>query len=322
MLAGVVWLVGWRLLRRSCKHLLWLLLAAITALTFTGYFVPIRSLIEQIFTGDLSVAIAAWLCIMTALTYLNAGLVREKICLHACPYSRFQSVMMNDSTRKVSYDVQRGEPRRGLIASSNQNAAKTQGDCVSCSLCVQVCPTGIDIRQGMQAGCIDCGACIDACDAVMDKISSFRGLIRFASEKQLQGFPDRLLQPRLAGYLLITLLAFAVAGYALLNKQDLVVEVQRERGDLYQITSDMQVCNFYRLKLEAFNRQLTTARISLLGSSDLHLYGPEQLLLDNQGDWIAIRVCGYQPRAGVQPLKLEFNAGQAVVTRSTTFIAP
>ncbi|MFG1490603.1 cytochrome c oxidase accessory protein CcoG, partial [Oceanospirillum sp. HFRX-1_2] len=226
-------LTGKRLLRRLAKHGLWLAFSFLTALTFTGYFLPVQELFTGFFTLDLSLAVWGWLISMAALTYVNAGLVREKICLHACPYSRFQGVMFDQHTRTVSYDDGRGEPRRlrgkngqvDMIPVQNLAVAPVQkrvandssmpviknsaGDCVDCTICVQVCPVGIDIRDGLQAACIDCGACIDACDQVMDKVGKPRGLIRFASEVELSGSPVKqtLMRPKLAGYAVVMLLA-------------------------------------------------------------------------------------------------------------------
>lgn len=303
---------GLRLVRRLLKHSLWLLLALATAITFTGYFVPIREVVAQLVQLNASWALLLWLLTMTLLTYLNAGLVREQICLHACPYSRFQSVMMDDFTRKVSYDRTRGEPRRGTGAGT--------GACVDCTLCVQVCPTGIDIRNGMQPGCIDCGACIDACDPVMIKTGQPTGLIRFASEQQLAGRPDRFWRPRLLGYALILLTATLVSGYGVLTKKELVAEIRRDRGELFQILADGQVCNFYRIKVEGFNPQLTQVELTLLDQPRMQLHGPQSLPLDNTGDWVAYRICQSGPQSGTQPLQIRFAAGPVTLTKRTSFM--
>lgn len=307
-------LQGLRLMRRLLKHGLWLLLALATAVTFTGYFVPIREVVAQLVQLDASWALLLWLLTMTLLTYLNAGLVREQICLHACPYSRFQSVMMDDFTRKVSYDRARGEPRRG------SGAGDMTGACVDCTLCVQVCPTGIDIRNGMQPGCIDCGACIDACDPVMIKTGQPTGLIRFASEQQLSGRPDRFWRPRLLGYALILLTAACVSAYGVVTKKELVAEIRRDRGELFQTLADGQVCNFYRIKVEGFNPRLIQVQLTLLDQPGMALHGPQILPLDNTGDWVAYRICQSAPQVGTQPLQIEFTAGPVTLTKRTSFI--
>ena len=313
---------GTRLLRRLLKHLLWILLSCATAITFTGYFLPIRDMAQQLLAFDTSWMLAGWLLSMSVLTYLNAGLVREMICLHACPYSRFQAVMMDESTRKVSYDDTRGEPRaeRKTVISTSQPASQAKGDCIDCGICIQVCPVGIDIREGIQAACIDCGACIDACDQVMDKIDRPRGLIRFASEKQLQRVPDKLLRPRLMGYLLVTLLAFSAAAYGVISKRDLVAEIQRDRGALYQVMPDGQTCNFYQVRVESFNPVLQQVRVTLPDET-LKLYGPDELILDHKGHWSAYRICAEEPNAGVTRFSLHFTSGSAEVIKQNSFIA-
>lgn len=306
---------GLRLLRRSIKHGLWLLLALATSLTFTGYFVPIRDMLMQLVTMEASLPLLTWLLCMTLLTYLNAGLVREQICLHACPYSRFQGVMMDDATRKVSYDRIRGEPRR-----SSEHPQPAVDACIDCTLCVQVCPTGIDIRKGMQAACIDCAACIDACDQVMHKTDQPTGLIRFASEKALRGESGGFWRPRLVGYLLITLVALFATGYGFVSKKELTAEIRRERGELFRWLSDGQLCNFYHIKVEGFDPTLTQVQVKLLNQPELQLYGPEYLPLDNRGDWVAYRICTTSPQASTLPLLVQFTANKTVLVKKSSFI--
>ncbi|WP_114417918.1 cytochrome c oxidase accessory protein CcoG [Marinospirillum perlucidum] len=311
-------LTGQFLLRRLTKHLLWIAVALATSLTFTGYFIPIRELLAELVQLQASPAVWIWVGSMALLTYLNAGLVREQICLHACPYSRFQGVMMDADTRKVSYDFVRGEPRgRG----SRKKSQKDKGSCVDCDLCVQVCPTGIDIRKGSQAACIDCGACIDACDQVMDKTGQARGLIRFASEAEIQGKFSPFWRPRLVGYGLVCLLALMAAGYGLSSKKELVAEIRRERGQLYRILGNDQLCNFYHIKLEAFHPRLQTAEVRLVDQPDFSLQGPQQLRLDNRGDWVAYRICTDNLQASGGSMLLEFHADSVVLSKKTSFIS-
>ncbi|SFX45178.1 cytochrome c oxidase accessory protein CcoG [Marinospirillum alkaliphilum] len=309
-------LQGSRLFRRVSKHLLWLLLAAVTGLTFTGYFIPIREMLPQLISMQATPALLIWLLCMTLLTYLNAGLVREQICLHACPYSRFQGVMMDDATRKVSYDRFRGEPRR-----SSEHPNPAADACIDCTLCVQVCPTGIDIRNGMQAACIDCGACIDACDQVMHKTGQPTGLIRFASELQLQGEADHFWRPRLMGYLLICLVAVSAASYGFYGKKELTAEIRRDRGELFRVLSDGRLCNFYHIKVESFNPAQQQVAVVLLEPSELSLYGPQQLQLDNRGDWVAYRICGEDSAAAPRSLLVQFTTDSSVLIKRTTFIS-
>lgn len=310
-------LKGLRLLRRITKHLLWILLALATAATFTGYFIPIREIVSDSLQLQLSAATAGWLAIMAGLTYANAGLVRDKICLHACPYSRFQSVMFDEDTRTVSYDARRGEPR-----ANRRKGDANSGDCVDCGLCVQVCPAGIDIREGIQAACIDCGACIDACDSVMQKLERPKGLIRFASEAQLEGANGRFLRPRLAGYGAVMLCAFSAVLYGFTDTTSLLVEIRRDRGALFTRLDDQTVCNNYRVKVEGYSEEQRLIDVSISGVDQYELFGPHQIdLAENNASWLPYRVCirGLErPRA---ELTFEFNGGEISASKGTTFLA-
>ncbi|WP_417578891.1 cytochrome c oxidase accessory protein CcoG [Nitrincola sp.] len=313
-------LSGARLARRLLKHTLWLAVALITAVTFTGYFMPIRDLVTQLANANAPATLVGWLVCMTLLTYINTGLVREKICLHACPYSRFQAVMMDDQSLKVSYDSERGEPRGSMkLRNSVQQTKAAVGDCVDCNICVQVCPTGIDIRDGLQAACIDCAACIDACDQVMLKTQRPTGLIRFAAAQE-QPQPQRFWRPRLLGYFAVTLIAFSSTGYALVNKKDLVVEIRRDRASLYREFSDGLLCNFYQIKADSFDPGLTQINVSVSGPEGLVLQGPETFLLDNSGEWTAYRVCLTDPAAGVLPITFNFSDQSRIWSRSSSLI--
>lgn len=264
------------LIKRITKHLLWLVAAFLTALTFSGYFIPIRDLCHQLINFEASYTVIGWLVMMTTLTYLNAGLVREKVCFHMCPYSRFQGVMFDADTRTVSYDAARGEPR-----SNARNADDNSGDCVDCGLCVQVCPTGIDIRDGLQYECIDCGACIDACDAVMDKLDRPKRLIGFKSEHQLEKKPSKLLRPRFLGYGAVMLTAFIAVGYGFSTKDTLVFDVLRDRSTLSYTNSDGELCNSYLFKLRSVKQESTVVNISINAPTSFYLVGPKTITLSN-----------------------------------------
>ncbi|SEF87208.1 cytochrome c oxidase accessory protein CcoG [Marinobacterium lutimaris] len=305
-----------RLLRRSAKHLLWIVLATLTALTFTGYFIPMRELVASVLQLEMGAGVAGWLVIMAGLTYANAGLVREKICLHACPYSRFQGVMFDRDTRTVSYDAVRGEPR-----ANRRNADANSGDCIDCGLCVQVCPTGIDIRDGLQAACIDCAACIDACDTVMSKLNRPTGLIRFASEAQLEQKPSPLLRPRLAGYAAVMLTACSAVVYGFTGTTDLLVEIRRDRGALFTQLDAQHVCNHYRLKVESFAPGESLIRVSVQGEGQFELFGPEAInLAENNATWLPFRVCNQQSLPARSPLTFHFQGRQVHATKETTFL--
>ena len=345
-------LKGKRLLKRLAKHLLWIIFSLLTALTFTGYFIPARELFSGVLQLDLSLSVWGWLICMTALTYVNAGLVREKICLHACPYSRFQGVMFDNHTRTVSYDAARGEPRRqrvqhknlqhrnaqpipvtqidSLKSEANGVGTASQGDCIDCTICVQVCPVGIDIRDGLQAACIDCGACIDACDQVMDKIGLQRGLIRFASEAELSGVPSssgrRVLRPKLVGYATVMLVATGAVLFGFSQTQDLLLEIRRDRNALFTRLDNNQICNDYRIKVEGYQPGMEQVSISSHGLEGLQLYGDHRLNLDNNNaGWRAYRVCAPEPQGMTQQIRFVVE-GQidgvpvARIEKITTFL--
>lgn len=307
---------GTRFFQRGLKHILWLIVAGMTAATFTGYFIPIREITADLLALQMSPALSAWLVIMTALTYLNAGLVREKICLHACPYSRFQSVMFDSNTRTVSYDAERGEPR-----AKRRSSDVNSGDCVDCDLCVQVCPTGIDIRDGLQAACIDCAACIDACDSVMDKLQRPKGLIGFRSEAELSNQHNVVIRPKLMGYALVVLSSVLAVTYGFTDTTELLVEIRRDRTTLFTELDDKTICNNYLVKVESFIPSQTMTEISVSGQGHYELFGPKQIdLKQDNSTWLPYRVCATDLQLARTELQFNFSKPGSVVSKKTTFI--
>ncbi|WP_221796643.1 cytochrome c oxidase accessory protein CcoG [Oceanobacter mangrovi] len=321
-------------LRRGFKHLAWLAVGLVTAVTFAGYFMPMPELLVDMASFDFLSLAWAWTIIMGLLTYANAGLVREKICTHACPYARFQSVMFDADTRTVSYDIARGEPRSrhqaraqqsGCGSSGEKGDAKAQGDCVDCSLCVQVCPVGIDIRNGLQLPCIDCGACIDACDGVMKKLGKATGLIRFASENQLLGKSSPFIRPKLLSYGAVMAVCVGAVLWGFLQSTELLAEVHRSRGQLYVQRPDDRWCNDFEIKLESFvaGSQLVNISVSSQSGAAFELMGPEQLdLHQNQGHWQNFRVCSSSEQARPDMLVFNFNMDGIQQQREAKFIVP
>ncbi len=282
-----------QLARRSLKHLLWLLFSAATAATFIGYFTPIRDIANALLTLDISLQLASWLLIFTLLTYLNAGLVREKVCAHMCPYARFQSVMFDPDTRAISYDVQRGEPRTAAPGLPNQG-----GDCINCNLCVHVCPTGIDIRDGLQSDCITCGACIDACDTVMRKLDKPTGLIRFISANSEAGHRSPLLRPRLIAYLAGILLLSGYLAWQFTHREQLLLDISHDRQALYTLNSDGAICNDYQLILENLTDRNLQLQISLQQAPNFRLEGLQQLRINKgQRNMHNYRICALTAEA-------------------------
>ncbi|HSP58673.1 MAG TPA: cytochrome c oxidase accessory protein CcoG [Halomonas sp.] len=259
--------------RKTAKHAIWLAIALATGVTFVGYFTPIRDLVVALPTLDASGWAYFWIGFFTVFTYLNAGWLREQVCIYMCPYARFQSVMFDANTLIVSYDEARGEPRGARRKSLTHQEARAagHGDCVDCDLCVQVCPTGIDIRNGLQYECITCAACIDACDSVMDKMGYPRGLIRYTTEKALEGKPSRILRPRLLGYLAALLVMIGVFAWAVADRTPLGMDIERERSQLYQMTRDGQISNVYTLTVRNLDNRDHDYRLSVSGLPGLTL---------------------------------------------------
>lgn len=265
-----------KIARKTLKHTLWLGFALLTGLTFVGYFSPIRALSWHLLTLQLNFWEAAWIIFFATATYINAGWMREQVCLYICPYARFQAVMFDRDTLIVSYDAGRGEPRGARKKSKDDAAARAAGlgDCIDCRICVQVCPTGIDIRDGLQYQCINCALCIDGCNSVMDKMGYPRGLIRYTTENALAGNPYRWLRPRLLGYATALLVMVTIFGYTVVTRVPLHVDVLRERSQLYRQTSDGLIENTYTLRIMNMDEAPHRYRISVAGLPGAQLAAP------------------------------------------------
>jgi cytochrome c oxidase accessory protein FixG len=239
---------------KGAKHAAWIAVALWTGFTFVGYFTPIRELGADVLRLDIGGWPAFWILFYGFATYGNAGWMREQVCKYMCPYARFQSAMFDPDTLIITYDRARGEPR-GAGSRSQDRKAKGLGDCVDCGLCVQVCPTGIDIRNGLQYECIGCAACIDACNYVMDKVGLPRGLIRYSTEHAIEahygaaGIWKRVFRPRVLVYGSILLAVTAALVVALVLRVPLKVDVIRDRGSLAREAENGLVENAYRLQV-------------------------------------------------------------------------
>ncbi len=243
-----------KVLRRGTRHILWIVIALWTGFTFVGFFTPIRELMGEIATNALGPWETFWILFYAFATWGNAGYMREQVCKYMCPYARFQSAMFDPDTLIVTYDAQRGEPRGGRSRNTDYRAAGL-GTCVDCGICVQVCPTGIDIRKGLQYECIACSACIDACDQVMDRMNYPRGLIRNTSENVLNGVVAerdkfrRMLRPRTMIYASVLLLLVGAFVAALVMRVPVRLNVMRDRAVIYRLTEEGLVENVYRLQV-------------------------------------------------------------------------
>lgn len=240
--------------RKAIKHGLWVAVALWTGFTFVGYFTPIHTLAAEVATLSLGGWETFWVLFYGFATYGNAGFMREQVCKYMCPYARFQSVMFDRDTLIVTYDPERGEPR-GKRKKDVPAREQGKGDCVDCSICVQVCPTGIDIRDGLQYMCIGCGACADACDQVMDKMNTPRGLIRYSSENALENHWTskqqwgHLIRPRIMIYSAILLVMVGVLVGGLAMRKPLKLDVIRDRRVLAREIPDGRIENVYQIQI-------------------------------------------------------------------------
>jgi cytochrome c oxidase accessory protein FixG len=239
---------GEKWLRKGAKQLLWIVFALWTGFTFVGFFTPITELATRMLAFALGPWETFWLLFYGFATYGNAGFLREQVCKYMCPYARFQSAMFDKDTLIITYDAERGEPRGGRRRSTDPRTAGL-GDCTDCTLCVQVCPTGIDIRKGLQYECIACAACIDACDGVMDRMGYARGLVRYDTQNALQHRGKRVLRPRVIVYGALLALLFAGFVAALVMRKPVALDVLHDRNTLFRTLGSGEIENVYLLKI-------------------------------------------------------------------------
>lgn len=241
------WTAGW-MTRKAVKQFLWIGFAALTGFSFVAFFTPAHELAGAVRNLQLGGWETFWILFYGFATYGNAGFLREQVCRYMCPYARFQSAMFNHETLIVSYDPGRGEPRGPRGRGVDPRSAGL-GDCVDCSICVQVCPTGIDIRQGLQYECIACAACVDACDGVMARVGYAPGLIRYATERELKGTPTRFFRPRVLVY--GGLIAALGIGFivSLSLRQPIGLDILRDRIAFYRVLPGGDVENVYSLRI-------------------------------------------------------------------------
>lgn len=321
-----------KLVKKWFKHIVWLGIALWTGFTFVGYFTPIRELGLAFLQTRMSSWEVFWVFFYGFATYGNAGFLREQVCMYMCPYARFQSAMFDRDTLIVSYDSERGEPR-GLRSKSSNARAQGLGDCIDCSLCVQVCPTGIDIRKGLQYECIGCGLCVDACNTVMDKMAAPRGLIRYATQNGMAGHwtprqvLGRVLRPRVLVYTgLLAALTMGVLA-SLVVRMPLKVDVVRDRASLARIVEGGQLENVYRLQIMNATEQVQRYRIEATGLQGLSVSPPDPVEVGSaQSRWVAVRLqLPYgSATAGSHVVHFDVRSadGSAQVSEKATFLVP
>ncbi|MGB5353564.1 MAG: cytochrome c oxidase accessory protein CcoG [Woeseia sp.] len=257
-----------KIFKKSAKQFCWIALGLFTGFSFVGYFVDVRELATGLATFTASPWTWFWVLFYGFATYGNAGYMREQVCKYMCPYARFQSAMFDKDTLIITYDEDRGEPR-GARRRESDHKAKGLGDCIDCTMCVQVCPTGIDIRKGLQYECIACAACIDACDSVMDKMQYPRGLIRYSTEHAMHHEPYRILRARTVIYSLILTVLVASMVTFMVTRQPVIMDVIRDRNTLYRDVGLDGIENSYTIRVINKHNQQHDYRLSVSGLDGL-----------------------------------------------------
>ena len=282
--------------RKTAKHGLWLLVAIWTGFTFVGYFTPIKELGLEVVQLNMGSWEVFWTLFYGFATYGNAGFMREQVCKHMCPYARFQSAMFDKDTLIVTYDAERGEPR-GARSKKADLGTLNLGACVDCTLCVQVCPTGIDIRNGLQYECIGCGACADVCDTVMDKVGYPRGLVKFSTENAMKNHwtreqtVKRVLRPRVLVYTTILLGIVLAIFVSLAMRTPFKADVERDRGVMARVVEAGQVENVYRIQVMNATEAPQRYKISVEGLPGIKIMSDDTLsIASTEARWVAVRV--------------------------------
>jgi cytochrome c oxidase accessory protein FixG len=288
-----------KFLRKGGKQLTWILFAAWTGFTFVGFFTPIRELGANVLSLSLGPWETFWSIFYSVATYGNAGFLREQVCKYMCPYARFQSAMFDKDTLIISYDGERGEPRGGRRKGDSKEA--TLGDCINCTLCVQVCPTGIDIRDGLQYECIACAACIDVCDQVMDKMGYPRGLVRYTTEHALKHRQSHVIRPRILVYGALLLAILVGTLWSMTNRVPLRADLIRDRNALYRELPGDIVENVYTLKITNMDTRAHSYELVVLNNEQVEVDLARPL------DLAAEEVAGISVR-----LRIPKSAGQGV----------
>ena len=262
--------------KKLLKHSAWLAFSLFTGLAFMAYFVPIDQLYRSFFTLQASSTVYFWVLFFAFCTYGNAGWMRSIMCTHMCPYARFQSAMFDTDTLIVGYDFNRGE-QRGPRSRKADHKAQGLGDCIDCNLCVQVCPAGIDIRDGLQYECINCGACIDACDETMLRMKYSTGLIRYTSENELNHLPHEKSRFKLIGYGVAMALMTLFFVVSVINIAPVQLDIIRDRNALYRENADGNIENTYTLKIINKTAVSQKYQLSVTDIPEHEWFGPREV---------------------------------------------
>ena len=295
---------------KATKHFIWITFSLFTGFTFVGYFTPIRELAVSFVNWDLGPWETFWIFFYGFATYGNAGWMREQVCIYMCPYARFQSAMFDKDTLIIAYDDARGEPR-GSRKKSTDPRQTGLGDCVDCTLCVQVCPTGIDIRDGLQYQCIGCAACIDVCDDVMDKMGYQKGLVRYTTEHAMAGVHTDIARPRTIMYTILLVALTIGLFYAISQRTPLELDIIRDRNTLYRETANGLVENVYTLKVVNMDEQTHRYNLTVSGLDGLELVNATPVIEVSGGEVLTLPVS-----VRVDPIALKRTANEIEFTIS------
>ncbi len=315
---------------RGLKILMWALLALWTGFTFVGFFSPIRELFFNVQMWTLGPWETFWIFFYALATYGNAGFLREQVCMHMCPYARFQSAMFDRDTLIISYDVDRGEPR--AAGKKRRENVSNVGDCIECQACVQVCPTGIDIRDGLQYECIACAACIDACDEIMIKVGKEPGLIKYTTENQMEGKKTHIIRPRILVYFMALALMIGLFAFTLFLRKDIAVDILRDRNSFYRMVDSKTIENVYKLKIMNKGKITQTYEITASGLDtqltvivddqykNRELLAGEILTLP-----VKVRATKSEIKRHIQNIELQIKVkgeGGSIITEETKYFGP
>lgn len=312
------------------KHSVWIIFSIWTGITFVGYFIDINLLVNDLQHFLLTGWVLFWVIFYSIFTYMNAGFMREQVCKYMCPYARFQSAMFDQHTLIVTYDHYRGEPRK--ISQS-----KIHGDCINCQACIQVCPTGIDIRDGLQYECIGCGLCVDACNTIMEKTGKFKNLIRYSTDYKIKNKIknglnyQEILRPRILIYTLILLSLIALFFYFLESRYDYKYDVVKDRKVMYRLDENNNIENVYRIKVMNASNHFQKYHLGVDGLFNLKIdessFSRLRIELDpSESDWFVVTV--ELPNGVLQPgnypihFLLKKENSEDIVFEKATFLVP
>ncbi len=328
-----------RFARKGGKQAAWVAMALWTGFTFVGYFTPIRTLAAEVASLGLGPWQTFWIFFYGLATYLNAGFMREQVCKYICPYARFQSAMLDKDTLIITYDAERGEPR-GSRSKKADPKALGLGECIDCNLCVQVCPTGIDIRKGLQYECIGCAACVDVCDDVMKKMNYPTGLVRYDTQNGLAQHLTRserlrrVFRPRVIVYTTVLFLIVSALVASLALRSPFRVDVVRDRASLARQVEEGQIENVYRLQIMNATESAQNYRVTVDGLPGLRLRDAMSVVVaPTEARWVSLALrlppdAAAQAQAGAHEIHFtierEASGAQTSVSlrEKSTFVVP